>query len=55
MDPKIRSKNYPLISNIPQLAALLQKFTAESTGFFAAKDAKLVQINSLVKKLKELN
>lgn len=55
LDPKVRSKNYPLISNIGHLVALLQKYKEESHGFFSAKDAKLVQINTLLKKLKDLN
>jgi len=48
MDPKVRSKNYPLISNIPQLILLLQKYKEESHGFFSSKDEKQKQINLVI-------
>ncbi|KAF2078455.1 hypothetical protein CYY_000205 [Polysphondylium violaceum] len=55
-DQKIRSRNYNLLTNIPQLLLLLNKYKEESKGFTTSKDIKdrNKKISDAIKKIKEL-
>lgn len=57
LDSKIHSKNYPLLTNTPQLIGLLQKYKEESHGFLPKKEEKVraKHISTLAKKLKDIS
>jgi len=55
-DSKIRSRNYNLLTNIPQLLLLLNKYKEESKGFTTSKDIKdrNKKVSDAIKKIKDI-